>query len=198
MRPTAFALICALGVGRFIAAVIRVRIYRRHAAMFLRQDLPHIAEHWRGILRREVQALGGLAMFVLIAGLAAAIMAFHPRLQSTQAEAPLGALLFWLVGRFCVEVHYLYNRILGLRLQENAKRTAAQFPRSGLITEALLACYVCLATAAAWGCVRTPLLLGGALSTGAFLLTRVARIFTTGRQLARAVERRAEGKAGGE
>jgi len=198
MRPTAFALICALGGGRFIVAVIRVRMYRRHAATFLKQDLPRIAERWRDILRREVHALGGLAMFVLVCGAAAGLLAFHPRVQSARTEAALGALLFWMAGRFCVEVHYLYNRILGLRLQENARHTAAQFPRSGLITEALLAGYVCLATTAAWACVRTPLLLGGALSTGVFLLTRVVRVFTTGRELARPGEQRREGEAGGE
>ena len=195
MRPTAFALIFALGVGRFIVAVIRVRLYRRHAAAFLEQDLPRIAERWRDILRHEVHALGGLAMFVLMAGAAAGLLAFHPRVQLARTEAALGALLFWMAGRFCVEVHFLYNRILRLRLPESARRTAAQFPRSGLITEALLAGYVCLATAAAWACVRTPVLLGGALSTGVFLLTRIARVFTTGRELMHAAERRSEGES---
>jgi len=185
MRDHLFLMgIAAIASLRLLLAWLRMRLYRKHRRRFQESDSRAVREGWAAALRSRSQwALSWVAGLVLCVGFGFVVLR-HPQTPRALRDGFAGAVLYWLLGRACVEGYYLLNRYMALAQPRATRRTARRFPRSGLLLELMLVIFVLAPAAVAAATEPSWFLICGAASLGVQALLALGRLIFPGRRLA--------------
>jgi len=123
--------------------------------------------------------VGGMMLSV---GLAA-VAVYHPAAPRGLRDGVAGCLVYWAMGRLCVEGYYLVNRYLILQRPRDAGRTARRLPKSGVWLELMLTLFVGLPVAVAAAAEGGWFLQAGAAALGVQVGLGLLRLAAAGPQM---------------
>ena len=174
-----FGSIVVFGASRLLLYRSRLQLYDKHRGLFEKSQPASITAGWEEVLRKRRKAYSALCLAIAAYICIGFLSAFHGNPDSELRQVVLGGIVFSVLGSFCLESYYSFNRKLVLQRPQAARAAFLASPRRGLLLEFL----IFLPTMLAFVMAQSWYLLGGIFVTFIVLVTKGSHCLTYGKEL---------------